>query len=229
MKIFPENGALAQAATMMCVDSPSTPRQNKLYGWVKRKLAEHNSVRMKEWHQNNVHPMQGRKHSEEAKARIGASWNGVRKQVFCFDTTNGNAVATYRDVADAARAVGLHPQTIYSCIRVPGKRTAGGFSWSYENRSPGKIELAPDGRRVKWKLQENDCKKRRAWNNCRAHKESWAMADKIAETLSDAVGFSEMVKHAASPNTVYRIGQKIKSGWNPLQDNEWKEWKDGRG
>lgn len=226
MKIFPENGALARAAVMMCADSPTTPRQNKAYGWVKRRLAEHSSERMKEWHQHNQHPMQGRKHTEETRAKIRAGWNGVRKEVFCFSTSTGKLIATYDSVGAASSAVGLHPQTIYSCIRVPGKRTAGGMSWSYENKSPGVICFSPDGKRVAWKLSHGDCKKRQAWRNARANTAVWKMADVIFVMINNKEQLISFAKSfGAGSQTVMKVAKRIQQGWNPLEDNEWKEWK----
>ncbi len=151
MKMFPENGALTRAAVMMCADSPTTPRKNKAYGWVKRRLSEHNSTRMIEWHQRNVHPFKGASHTEEAKRRIGAhASTRQKKDVYCFSRETGELIRVFKGVREAAEFAGVHDQTIYSCVRVPGKRTAGGYSWSYKNQSPGVIKLTKGGR-TSWK------------------------------------------------------------------------------
>lgn len=226
MKIFPDNGALARAAIMMCAESPTTPRSNKAYGWVRRHFAAHSSARMREWHQQNDHPMQGRKHTNAARAKISENWGGQIKKVYCFCPNTGKLVATYNSVREAATAVGRHPQTIYSCIRVPGKRTAAGLSWSYEAQSPGVVQLANGSKRVGWKLKEEDC--RRAWAGTRARTDIWQQSDEIYRIVTDSPSeLAAFAKNSTSSNTVYRIAQKIKKGWNPLTDNKWKEWKDG--
>lgn len=147
-KLFPENGKLLRAVAMMTVDSPTTPRKNKMYGWVKRRLAEHRSTYMKEWHKHNEHPMKGKTHTPEVKAQIGRS-NSTRqkKDVYCFSTKTGELIKAFKGVAEASIFAGVHPQTIYSCIRVPGKRTAAGYSWSYSSISPGPIKMCPAGNR----------------------------------------------------------------------------------
>lgn len=154
MKIFPENAALARAAVMMCADSPTTPRQNKVYGWVRRRYAEHCSERMRAWHKGNTHPFQGGKHTEDAKRRIGEKASArQKKDVFCFSRETGELVAVFKGVRAAAEFAGVNDQTIYSCIRIPGKRTAGGYSWSYKNESPGILALT-EGGRVKWAMNK---------------------------------------------------------------------------
>lgn len=225
MKIFPENGALARAAVMMCAESPTTPRQNKAYGWVRRRFAAVSSARMREWHQQNDHPMEGRKHTDEARAKISKNSKGETKKVYCFCPNTGKLVATYDGVGEAARAVGKHPQTIYSCVRIPGRRTAAWLSWSYESQSPGVVQLANGNRRVGWKLKEEDC--RRAWTGARARTDIWQQADEIYRIVTTAPSeLAAFAKSSTSSNTVYRISQKIKRGWNPLTDDEWKQWKD---
>ncbi len=69
IKMYPDNHKLLYAAHMMTVEnkdiaSVSRPN-NKLYGWVKRKVSKAKSIQRT-----------GYKHSEETKAKIGAAHKG---------------------------------------------------------------------------------------------------------------------------------------------------------
>lgn len=153
-----------------------------------------------------------------------------KRPVFCWDTASGKLVATYRGVKQAADAVGVHPQTIYSCIRVPGKRTAGGYSWSYTSESPGHVKTTQTGK-VSVKLSNKDCEARMWWRSPVAVKEDWQRADELLTwTLEQRKSLSAFVRDGrfSSYQTCYRIVKRIKSGWNPLTDSEWKEWKSCR-
>lgn len=154
VKIYPHHGGLVKGASALLMNSPTTPRKNKVYGWIKKRLSVYQREVMISRHQKVPHPMLGRKQTAEAKAAIGtASSARQKKQVFCFSTDTGELVKTFLGVTDAAKWAGVHDQTLFSCIRVPGKRTAGGFSWSYKNESPGPLVLTQGGR-VSWKQKE---------------------------------------------------------------------------
>lgn len=232
-KLFPNNGKLYRAVAMMTVDSPSAPRNNKMYGWIKRKLSIHNSKRMKEWHKNNTHPMLGRKQSAEARQKIKDSFkNKPKKLAHYYSPATGEYLGTCNSVKEAAEKFDIHHQTIFSCIRIPGKRTAGGYFWSYEkvlnigatskfiNGKPslrlGK-SLAPDIPRrdmfYSSKVKSDDEVKR-----------CWVLADEISKNLDVLPQFTQNNKLRISPTR--NIAKRIKQGWNPTLDPEWLTWKE---
>lgn len=152
--------------------------------------------------------------------------DAISKKVFCYSTETGQLVATYSNVGAASIAVGLHHQTIYSCIRIPGRRTAGGFSWSYSDVSPGPIKLTPTGRRA-WGTLKNYAP-RHAWNGSRAIVDDWKRATELEQWLKSGTGsLATFIRQRSftSNQTCYRIVQHIKKGWSPTTDKDFQEWK----
>lgn len=84
VKIFPNNFNLAYAANMMCVSTRYVKRNNKLYGWLRRKISEATSNKFKGKHLSDEHKQKlsialkgksnkkliGRKLSNEHKNKI---------------------------------------------------------------------------------------------------------------------------------------------------------------
>lgn len=66
VKIYPNNRSLLYAATMMCSKSPSNKRNNKLYGWLRRKMYNQVNLTCKEC--NNTFSIQkGRYNRDQTK------------------------------------------------------------------------------------------------------------------------------------------------------------------
>lgn len=150
MKIYPNHHGVVKAAMNMLVSSPTTPRNNKMYSWIRKRVVETMSSQMTEWHKNNVHPFKGKHHTEEAKQKIGKSIAArPKKKAFCFDPISKQLIKVYESVQSASDALGINGQTIFSCIRIPGKRSAAGFFWSYNDNPelPDNVcvLLLPDG------------------------------------------------------------------------------------
>lgn len=235
-KIYPSEGKLLRAVLMMTVDSPSAPRRNKMYGWVKRKLAEHERIRMVKWHATHTHPMLGKKQSAKSRAKIKAGLDRLpRKNAHCYDPATGKFVKTFSSVREAAEWAGVNCQTIYSCIRQPGKRTAGTYFWSYEKKDDlGITCIVENGRPKITKGKKISNRTPRKLNFYYLDKSSnaltvrtWAAADKIFEfwknPTSSTLSFSNKLN--LRNLTVYQIMQKFSAGWNPTEDKEWKSWK----
>lgn len=235
IKIYPWHKSLSCAAAALWMDSPTTPRKNKAYGWIKKRLATETSKRMIAQHSTNQHSMLGRKHSAEAKAKISRSGKArPKKKVFCFCVNTGALITVYHSVTEAAQALGVHDQTIYSCIRAPGRKTAGGFSWSYENISPGQIKMT-DGQRVKWRLSKEACINKSDWRSpavasSNTSRQAWLQSDIIYNLLSEnpELSFGKISKLLGMPHYQACKGPytKIKSGWIPLKDQEWLNFKE---
>lgn len=71
VKIYPKETKLIYAARMMTLDSCDTKRNNKMYGWLKRKFSQLQTEKMtgnKGWH-----------HSETAKQKISEAHKGKLK------------------------------------------------------------------------------------------------------------------------------------------------------
>lgn len=89
IKIYPNESKLVFAAKMMTVKSETQIRNNKLYGWLRRKHAKIVSERMKgniPWNKGKITPEEvrckqseshkGKKHIEEVKQKISNSLKG---------------------------------------------------------------------------------------------------------------------------------------------------------
>ena len=80
VKIYPDNPKLVYAAMLMTQCSNGKRTNNKLFGWIKRRMAEarrvpHNDERKL----NNSKAQLGKKLTEETKAKMSASRKGVPK------------------------------------------------------------------------------------------------------------------------------------------------------
>lgn len=236
VKIYPTNQKLIYAVAAMLMDSPTTPRKNKTYGWFKKRYSAMISTKMKEWHSENKHPMLGRKHSEEAKRKIGVAAAQNTKSVHCFDPSTGKYIESFQCVAEAALKYNVHTQTIFSCVRTDGKRTAAKRFWSYDKDAtfaPTKLTK----RGISYKLL-SDKTKRCAWNGSAVKsnpsaKLSWLLAGEIFEAIQQDPNATCGQISRLFPNLNPYQGAKgpyikIKHGWNPLLDQEWTTWKDSQ-
>jgi hypothetical protein len=87
VKLYPGNIKLLWAASNMTGATQKMPgRKNKLYGWLRRKLREGMTGRIVSEEtrallrqQRHVSGMQGKKHSEETKAKMSAAAKGRKK------------------------------------------------------------------------------------------------------------------------------------------------------
>ncbi|WP_407305399.1 NUMOD1 domain-containing DNA-binding protein [Acinetobacter sp.] len=234
MKIYPQHHGIAKGAANLLMDSPTAPRKNKMYGWIKRRVAIANSAQMTEWHKNNVHPMLGKHHTDEARTKI-SKWqtNQPKKEAHYYSPASGEHLGSFKSVKDAANAFKIHPQTIYSCIRTPGKRSAGGFFWSYMLYD--NLEITCQFTNGKPSLKKGKKIENRAkpifWNskwikNSETQK-CWKNADAIFAFWNSPT--SSILKFCTENDfrniTVYRMIKEFKEGWNPFMDNEWLTWK----
>jgi hypothetical protein len=227
LKMYPQHSGIIKSAGALLMTSPNTPRKNKMYGWIRRRLAEHMSEVMIERHKHVPHPMLGRKQSDSAKRRISESQRAKQKKtVYCFNS-DGSLHKIYSSVLKASQAINLHVQTIYSCIRTDGARSAGGFFWAYRNQinvaemKNGKVRIKHIKKRFgKW--QSGMVKSASAI-------ESWKRADEIFELMMNdsqlSCGQISLLLGFEKHQAVKGPYLAIKSGWNPLNDPQWVEWK----
>ena len=82
---------------------------------------------LSEKHTGKGNPMYGRKHSDEARKKIGEA---NQKKVIQFDL-EGNTIMEYRSVKLAAKSLGCHSQNIARACRFSETRTAAGYKWQY--------------------------------------------------------------------------------------------------
>ena len=82
VKIHPTNPKLVYAAMIMSQSSDGTRTNNKLFGWIKRRLAEARRVpHSDERKLNNSRAQLGKKLTDETKAKMSASRKGVKHSV----------------------------------------------------------------------------------------------------------------------------------------------------
>jgi hypothetical protein len=69
------------------------------------------------------------------------STQNIRRPVTQFDLT-GRKMKSYLSIAEASRALGIHPMNITYALRKEGSSTANGFLWAY-GKDESKIKIAP--------------------------------------------------------------------------------------
>lgn len=139
VKIYPEHTGLSYAALRMTIGSSNERYNNKLYGWIRRKVAKSTSINFKKYLLNNPHPkgMLGKHHSEETKQQQSISIRqafidkGLTQKINQF-SMNGEFIQKFESLQDAAKSVNGNTSNIK--YTAEGKfRYAYGFRWSYEN------------------------------------------------------------------------------------------------
>jgi hypothetical protein len=118
IKIYPDVHGLVYAAHMMTVSSKDTrDRNNKKYGWLKRKHSELMSKEMKGKFVGKNNPMYGRNHSEETKKKCGEPNKGrtISKEhkIAISDANKGKVLSsdTRKKIGDAHRGKEVSKET----------------------------------------------------------------------------------------------------------------------
>lgn len=161
IRIFPEEEALVSAVLMMCVSSPTTPRSNKIYGWVRRRFAEKQRERMLEWHSKNTHRFLGRRHTEETKRRIGEVAKKTASAEVHMYNLDGSYSRSFDSMTEAAEFVQRHVSTVWAAANNP-RRTCGGYRFSYDRLDVLPLDHFTRSRKLKWKWNEDQAQKKGA-------------------------------------------------------------------
>jgi len=125
---------------------------------------EENSTRMTEWHENNVHPMLGKTHSEEAKIKISEASKGhpvseeQRKAIskaHKMDPERERAIiAAYQNqtnISDIEKEFGTSRSSIYRILDRNNIPRAGNFTkWTGKKHSKETKEKQSDARKQFW-------------------------------------------------------------------------------
>lgn len=108
VKIYPTNRDLAYAVQLMTTHHTENRIHNKLFGWMRKRMAEHMSTQSKQWIAENGHPkgMLGKKHSEESNTkrretckRVLTELRGVSVYAYNLDGTFYKEYASLQDCA----------------------------------------------------------------------------------------------------------------------------------
>lgn len=112
VKIYPNHGRLVFAAQMMTIHPDGRRNNNKLFGWLRRRLSKSASEERIEWYKNNEHPkgFAGKTHSFESRMKCSntlvetmTSLKG--KKVFTY-TLDGEFYKEYPSLSRCARDIG---------------------------------------------------------------------------------------------------------------------------
>jgi len=68
-------------------------------------------------------------------ARERCAWNRTAVEQYDLD---GNYIATYRSIMDAAKAVGIAKQCIWQCLNRKGSKTSAGYIWKRKTKKHGR-------------------------------------------------------------------------------------------
>lgn len=134
VKIHPGNHKLAYAAQAMVFKNDKTRRSNKLYGWLKRRLAQASADKMKCC--NPMNTAEGRKNFEEAmkshSQKVSGANSGKARKIVCVET--GQEFETRSAAGEWLRSIGhekAHGGSLSEALRDPSKYAAFGFHWNY--------------------------------------------------------------------------------------------------
>ena len=134
VKMHPGNHKLAYAAQAMAFKNAKTRRSNKLYGWLKRRLAQASSDMMKR--SNPMNTAEGRRNFEEAMKghgqKVSGANSGKARKIVCVET--GQEFETRSAAGDWLRSIGhekAHGGSLSEALRDPSKYAAFGFHWNY--------------------------------------------------------------------------------------------------
>jgi len=112
VKMYPGNRDLVYATQLMTIHHTDSRVNNKLFGWLRRRMSSAMSIQMKEWIKKNGHRkgMKDKTHTEDVKNQISASQKiamteavGVRVYVYDLD---GKFEQEFRTLTDCANAIG---------------------------------------------------------------------------------------------------------------------------
>jgi len=134
VKMHPGNHKLAYAAQAMVFKNAKTRRSNKLYGWLKRRMAQASSDKMK--CSNPMNTAEGRRNFEEAMKdhgpKVSGANSGKARKIVCVET--GQEFETRSAAGDWLRSIGhekAHGGSLSEALRDPSKYAAFGFHWNY--------------------------------------------------------------------------------------------------
>ena len=134
VQLHPGNHKLAYAAQAMVFKNAKTRRSNKMYGWLKRRLAQASSAKMK--CSNPMNTAEGRKNFEEAmkghSQNVSGANSGKARKIVCVET--GQQFETRAAAGEWLRSIGhnkAHGGSLSEALRDPSKYAAFGFHWNY--------------------------------------------------------------------------------------------------
>lgn len=130
VKMRPGHVGLALALDKMTLIHNSKQRNNKAYGWIRRKVYEAVSKRMKE--NNPMRSEHSRRKVSEAKKKITGAKHHLSKAVKCVE--NGMRFETRAAAGEWLRSIGhkkAHGGSLSEALRDPSKYAAFGFHWNY--------------------------------------------------------------------------------------------------
>ena len=115
VKMYPGNRDLVYATQLMTLHQTDRRVNNKLFGWLRRRMGEAMSTQMKAYQKEFGHPkgMKDKTHTEETKKQIAATSKasmteavGVRVYVYGID---GKFEKEFRTLTECAEAIGSTP------------------------------------------------------------------------------------------------------------------------
>lgn len=130
VKINPGHRGLVLALDKMTLQHNSKKRNNKAYGWIRRKVYEAVSERMKK--NNPMLSEESRKKVSEAKKKITGANHHLSKAVECVE--NGLRFDTRAAAGEWLRSIGhtkAHGGSLTEALKDPAKYSAFGFHWKY--------------------------------------------------------------------------------------------------
>lgn len=141
VKIHPNNSKLAFAAHLMTVHTTNNRLNNKLYGWLRRRLSEAKKRDYLEHPSPEVQQglFRGKTHKDDSKKLISkhtslALRDKFSKDIFCFDM-KGTLLHKFTNLVEAAEFANTAPSNIKYCAEGKFKHIKG-YLWSYTNVCP---------------------------------------------------------------------------------------------
>lgn len=201
VKLYPKEYKLVFAARMMCISNDNVKRNNKFYGWLKRKFVEE----MKQF-----------KNTPEQKLLSSKKW----KQIYA-NTPDLRVMHSERMKKDNPMKRDGVAQRVAETRRQKGNLGRGNTPLSEKEReaiSQRMKENNPCAGIPPWRSPKATAQSIGVWRDADAYYQWWSVNKKGYCAMATAFGFKDWL--SAHQNMV----EKFKSGWIPKEDPDWLSW-----
>ncbi|QHB42575.1 homing endonuclease [Dickeya phage Ds25CZ] len=201
VKIYPKESKLVFSARMMCVSNKDVKRNNKFYGWLRRKFVEE---------------MTRFKNTPEQKSLISKTW----KQIYA-DTPELKELISERMKKDNPMKRDGVAQRVAETRRQKGNLGRGNTPLSEEERAAISERMKknnPCAGIPPWRSPKATAQSIGVWRDADTYYQWWCANKKGYCSMATAFGFKDWLASHAS------MVKRFKSGWIPKEDPDWLSW-----
>lgn len=209
VKMYPGNHKLVYAAQMMCVSGSKVKRNNKTFGWLRRKVSEESSRIGKLRYENNPGL---KKLDSERTTRMFKNNPKLKKLISERVTEAYESNPSLRSNASARAKMAYEND--------PARKEA------HSSRMKNLHETNPELRNhvssiLPWERYKTKGKSLEIWKIADKYYDWWASNQKGYKMMGKAFGYEE------ATTTHKNMIKKFRSGWNPKEDESWIKFSKG--